>query len=522
MRIFSILTALVVSVTLYLMVFEREQVLAFATGEEAETVDGAGEAMAGEASDDVARVAVVALASQAQPIEQLVLVRGRTEAARQVDVRAETSGPVSSEPLRKGTFVEAGDLLCRIDPGTRVVALEESQARLAEARSRVPEAEARLAEATAAVPAAEARVEEAKARVPEARARLAEAEAKIPEAEARLAEAQARVPEAEARMSEAAARVNEAEINLNAAEKLSQGGFASDTRVASVQAAMESALAGLQSAKSQFEGAKAGVEAARSQLETAKAGIQSARSQVESAAAGVITARSQVEGAKAGVQSANSGVEAAQSGIQGAQAAVAAAQKEIDRLAITAPFAGLLESDTTELGALLQPGSLCATIIQLDPIKLVGFVPETEVDKVDPGATAGARLATGREVLGEVTFLSRSADPQTRTFRVEVQVPNADLAIRDGQTVEIGIQAEGRSAHLIPQSALTLDDEGALGVRTVGEDQLAGFVPVTVLRDTTEGIYVSGLPERADIIVVGQEFVTDGVPVAPTYREAGQ
>ncbi len=508
MRIFSILTALVVSVTLYLMVFEREQVLAFATGEEAETVDGAGEAMAGEASDGVARVAVVALASQAQPIEQLVLVRGRTEAARQVDVRAETSGPVSSEPLRKGTFVEAGDLLCRIDPGTRVVALEESQARLAEARSRVPEAEARLAEATAAVPAAEARVEEAKARVPEARARLAEAEAKIPEAEARLAEAQARVPEAEARMSEAAARVNEAEINLNAAEKLSQGGFASDTRVASVQAAMESALAGLQSAKSQFEGAKAG--------------IQSARSQVESAAAGVITARSQVEGAKAGVQSANSGVEAAQSGIQGAQAAVAAAQKEIDRLAITAPFAGLLESDTTELGALLQPGSLCATIIQLDPIKLVGFVPETEVDKVDPGATAGARLATGREVLGEVTFLSRSADPQTRTFRVEVQVPNADLAIRDGQTVEIGIQAEGRSAHLIPQSALTLDDEGALGVRTVGEDQLAGFVPVTVLRDTTEGIYVSGLPERADIIVVGQEFVTDGVPVAPTYREAGQ
>ena len=44
-----------------------------------------------------------------------------------------------------------------------------------------------------------------------------------------------------------------------------------------------------------------------------------------------------------------------------------------------APFAGLLETDTAELGALLQTGSPCATIIQLDPIKFVGFVPEAEL-----------------------------------------------------------------------------------------------------------------------------------------------
>ena len=126
----------------------------------------------------------------------------------------------------------------------------------------------------------------------------------------------------------------------------------------------------------------------------------------------------------AGIQSAKSGVESAKAGIQSAEAGVAAANKEIERLEIRAPFAGLLESDAAELGSLLQPGGLCATIIQLDPIKLVGFVPETDVDKVKLGAPAGARLATDRTTSGTVSFLGRTADPNTRTFRVEVQVPN--------------------------------------------------------------------------------------------------
>ena len=271
-----------------------------------------------------------------------------------------------------------------------------------------------------------------------------------------------------------------------------------------------------------METAKAALQGAKGQVESAKAAVQSAKSGVESASAGVISAESGIESAKASIESANSGIENALSGIQSAEAGVAAADKEIERLEVLAPFAGLRETDTAELGALLQPGGLCATVIQLDPIKLVGFVPETDVDKVEVGAVAGARLATGREVLGKVTFLSRAADPNTRTFRVEIEVPNDDLSIRDGQTAEIGIQAESQAAHLIPASALTLDDDGVLGVRYVDNGSMAGFSPVTVLRDTVNGIFVSGLGEAADIIVVGQEFVTSGVPVKASFREASE
>ena len=406
MRFFSVVTALLVSLALYLMVFERDRVIAFASSG---TDDGSAPASE-EESLPVERVSVVALASSAEMIEQAVLVRGRTEAARQVDVRAETSGAVVSDPLRRGASVEEGELLCRIDPGTRGVSLDEELAALGEASSRIPEAEARVSEAQAAL--------------------------------------------------------KEAEINLNAASELAKGGFASETRLAAAEAAQQSALAGLQAAVSQLEGARAG--------------------------------------------------------IRSADAAVAGAEKEIERLEILAPFSGLLESDTAELGSLLQPGSLCATIIQLNPIKLVGFVPETDVDKVRVGARAGARLATGRQVAGRVTFLSRSADPATRTFRVDVEVPNGNLSIRDGQTAEIVIEAEGELAHLLPASALTLDDGGALGVRTVEAGDLAGFRPVNILRDTVNGIFVSGLGNEASVIVVGQEYVTEGVLVAPTYREAGE
>ena len=407
MRLFPIITAILVVGVLFLLVFQRDALVTFSGAEPETAEEDVIDAVADrDESAPPSAVSVVAIRSSASSVDGAVILRGRTEASRQVDMRAETSGQVISDPLRAGARVEEGDLLCRLDPGTRAIALAEAEAGLREAITRLPEAEARVAEARA--------------------------------------------------------RLTEAEINDNAAERLSQGGFASDTRVAQATASVESARAGL--------------------------------------------------------QSAISGVESARSGIQSAEARVAAAQNQLDQLEVRAPFGGILETDSAEIGSLMQPGSLCATIIQLDPIKMVGFVPETMVDRVTLGALAGARLPSGREVVGRVTFLSRSADPTTRTFRVDVEVANPDFSISDGQTAEIAIQSAGTLAHLLPQSALTLNDNGDLGVRLT-VDNVATFAPVSVLRDTTEGIWVNGLAPSVDVIVVGQEFVSDGVPVKVTYRE---
>lgn len=204
-----------------------------------------------------------------------------------------------------------------------------------------------------------------------------------------------------------------------------------------------------------------------------------------------------------------------------AQAAVEQVEKDIERLSIRAPFNGLLESDTAELGTLLGPATVCAELISLDPIRLVGYVPELDVDKLRLNGLAGGRLSSGREVRGEVTYISRSSDPLTRTFQIEVEVANADFSIRDGLSVEILIALDGQIGHFLPQSALTLNDEGHLGVRT-NNNNTTEFMPVGVIRDDVDGIWVSGLPETAEIIVVGQEFVRAGREIKVTYREVDQ
>ncbi len=412
MRIVSIITAILVTAFLFVIVFKRDQLAEFtATGSAANAAEQpalADDTPAAPANtDDEVAFKVVAFSSKASTIDSAVVLRGETQAARTVTARAETNGLIINTPLRKGTFVGEADVLCQLDPGTRAANLSDAKARLESARARVPETQARL--------------------------------------------------------EEAKAKLDEAKINFNAANKLSEGGFASESRVANAQATVRSAEAAVASAKAGFDSTR--------------------------------------------------------SGIQSAEAAVASAEKEIERLTIRAPFAGLLETDTAELGSLLQPGAACATIIQLDPIKLVAFVPETEWSRVHLGAPAMARLISGREVTGAVTYLSRSADPLTRTFRVEIEVANSDLSIADGQTAEIVIGADGSLAHLLPQSALTLNDEGALGIRAVGAGNIVEFHPVTLIRDTVDGVWLADLPETLDVITIGQEFVRAGVKVAPTYAE---
>jgi len=101
-------------------------------------------------------------------------------------------------------------------------------------------------------------------------------------------------------------------------------------------------------------------------------------------------------------------------------------------------------------------------------------------------------------------------------------VPNTDLSISDGQTAEILIASEGQSAHLLAGSSLTLDDAGQIGIRTVGDGNVTEFLPVSIVRDSLDGIWVAGLPDTVDVIVVGQEFVREGVVVEPVWQEAGQ
>ncbi|MEO0830383.1 MAG: efflux RND transporter periplasmic adaptor subunit, partial [Pseudomonadota bacterium] len=185
---------------------------------------------------------------------------------------------------------------------------------------------------------------------------------------------------------------------------------------------------------------------------------------------------------------------------------------------ITAPFDGVLDNRFVEIGDFLSVSQPCATVVDLDPILVVGQVSERDVDKLSMGSVGQARLISGQKLEGVVRFIAKTAEQETRTFRVELAVPNKDNALPAGITAEIIVAAEAVTAHLMSPAFLVLNDAGEIGVRVVSADKTARFQKVSVLEDSNDGVWVGGLPEKATIITVGQEFVRDGQTVDVTME----
>jgi multidrug efflux system membrane fusion protein len=221
-----------------------------------------------------------------------------------------------------------------------------------------------------------------------------------------------------------------------------------------------------------------------------------------------------------GVAAANT-ANAVEVGLAQAQAALDNAKAELERTEIVAKVAGLVQDPLAIQGSMLNPGSPCATIVQLNPIVFIGSVPEVHIGLAKTGLDASITTVTGQTVEGKVTYISAVADNATRSFAAEIEIPNEDFAIRDGVTAEAIVNLGTAPGHLLPQSVLTLDDEGVLGVRTV-EDGVVAFYPVTIVSDTREGVWVTGLPVISEVITVGQENVTAGqaVDASPTTEAA--
>lgn len=193
-----------------------------------------------------------------------------------------------------------------------------------------------------------------------------------------------------------------------------------------------------------------------------------------------------------------------------AEGALAQAQAAADRLSLTAPFAGTVDAVNVEIGEWVQAGTPIATLISLDPIVVKAEVSEQDVAHVAVGAKAKVRLVSGAELEGTVRHLARKASDKTRTFALEVDLPNPDGAIPSGMTAEVRLTAAAQPALLVPRSVLTLNEAGQVGLRVVGDGDVASFLPVQLIDDTEQGFMVTGVPQDAGVIVAGQDLVRDG------------
>ena len=293
-----------------------------------------------------------------------VVIRGRTEAARIVSIRSETSGVVAATPVREGSFVQAGQLLCKLNIDARQASLDQARADL--------------------------------------RAK---------------------------------------QLTQKASAELAAKGFRSTTQLLADQASMDQAAA-----------------------------------------------------------------------------AVRQAEVALNQTNIRAPFAGVFNERDIEVGGFLSPGTACGVVIELDPLKITGDAPETDIEKIKTGARAHAVLASGERLDGVVYSVAKDADPQTRTYHVVMMAPNAGSVVRSGLSAQVNIDAGEGMAHLVPTSALVLDSAGRQGVRYIQGADLVAFSPVTVIDETPGGVWVTGLSGPLRVITVGQSYVSEGQRVRVASR----
>lgn len=211
-----------------------------------------------------------------------------------------------------------------------------------------------------------------------------------------------------------------------------------------------------------------------------------------------------------------------QAEFEAAAAQVERMENELDNTKLRAPFEGVVDARMADVGDYLSPGQPCAMVIDQDPFLVVGQASEKDVGSIHKGDSGWAVLVSGERIDGKVRFVSKSADSATRTFRVELEIPNPQGKIRDGITAEMHVAGNEVQAHRISPAILALDEKGHIGVRIVDDKKRVQFVPVEIVADTTEGVWVSGLPAKATVITVGQEYVSAGQEVRVTEEKAAK
>ena len=219
---------------------------------------------------------------------------------------------------------------------------------------------------------------------------------------------------------------------------------------------------------------------------------------------------------------AESQINEAMADLEAARAEQELIELDIERTVVHAPFAGVLNERPVEIGDVVAINDPIATVVDTDPLVVSAQVSQQHIGQIALGDSGKVRLVTGQKTAGTIRYIAAVADADTRTFRVELEIPNPNSELAVGVSGELRIPLETVSTHFLSPAQLSLDSDGVLGVKTVNEDNTVEFYPVSIVRAGSNGVWVSGLPEEARLITVGQGFVEAGERVRAVPENRSQ
>lgn len=254
---------------------------------------------------------------------------------------------------------------------------------------------------------------------------------------------------------------------------------------------------------------KAGQTVCRQSLGARQAQVDQAKANLRSIETDLNAARTLAE---KGFQS-QTRVTSLEAQLDGARAALQQAEIEADHIIIRAPFSGVWERQTAQIGDYLTPGMTCGLLVDLSPLKIDVQLTESQVGRVSIGSAATVELATGQILEGKVTFVEAKANTATRTFRTVIQIPNGDYKLKAGVTATVRLISGETLAQKVPSNILTINTEGTIGIRYVDSANIVQFATVKTIDEDASGIWVTGLPDNTRVIIEGQDFVDIGMRV---------
>ena len=206
-------------------------------------------------------------------------------------------------------------------------------------------------------------------------------------------------------------------------------------------------------------------------------------------------------------------LEASEAELAVARASLASIRQTQGDTEIRAPITGVLEDFDLDLGEFIAASAEVGTQVDIDPLTVEVQVAQQSIGRIQEGQTAQVNFITGSTREGEVTYVASNASASTRTFPVEITIPNSDRDIPAGISAEVRIPVGETPAHFLSAAILALGPNGELGIKAVDENSKVKFYPAELVRAETDGIWVDGLPDTVRIISVGQGFVSDGETV---------
>jgi len=201
-----------------------------------------------------------------------------------------------------------------------------------------------------------------------------------------------------------------------------------------------------------------------------------------------------------------------------ARASVKTVELHLQHTTVVAPFDGVVEDLLIEQGDFVGIGDPIATLIDLKKLVIEANVNERHIQNINKNQQATIRFIDDSKVQGSVRYLSQLSSPSTNTFAIEVEVPNPEQTIPAGVSAEVELNFATQMAVKVTPAMLALDDEGNLGVKTLVKDQVH-FVPIQLVKAEQDGVWLTGLGNKVDIITRGQGFVRDGDKVVAVKQD---